>query len=86
MGYKSEIFRDSMMRILSDDNSLLYHEVEIESQMNGELESVTIDKSKGTIKIRLKKDTREKQFNDDGDYIKPLDKDKDFEVKVIDRR
>ena len=80
---KEVIFKDNMMNIESNHHSCLYHEVEIQSEMNGELESVTIDKSAGKIVIRFKRNNRENRFDDDGNYVKPLDKDRNFKLSII---
>lgn len=83
MSYKKTVSKDSMVHIQSDDSNFSYHEVEIQSELNGELEKITIDKNTGKILIRFKEDKREKEFNKDGNYIKPLDKDRDFKINII---
>lgn len=83
MSYKQTIFKDNMMHIQSDDNSVSYHEVEVQSEWDGELESVTICKKTGKILIRFKENMRKKEFDKDGEYIKPLDKDTNFEINII---
>lgn len=75
------IFRDGLMNIEGNYSNYSYHE--IESEMDGELETITIDKNTGKIFIRFKADNREKQFNEIDDYVKPLDKDKDFKINII---
>lgn len=85
MSYRKTIFQDDMMHILSDDDNLSYHEVEVQSQTDGELESVTIDKSTGKILIRFKEDKREKETDENENYIKPLGKDKDFKINIVEK-
>ena len=84
MSYKKLIYRDDMMLIKADENNIKYHEVEIESQIDGELKSIVIDKNTGKITIRFEEDVRkEKSFDEYGDYIKPKDKDKNFAINII---
>jgi len=83
MSYKKTVFKDNLVHIQSDDNNSSYHEVEIQSELYGELESITIDKSTGKILIRFKEDKRDKEFDKNGDYIKPSDKEKDFKINII---
>ena len=83
MSYKKIIYKDNMMLIIADDNNTTHHELEIESQLDGEIESVTVNKVTGKINIKFKEDTKEKEFDEHGDYIKPEEKDKDFVVDII---
>lgn len=83
MSYKKMIYQDDMMLIMADDNNTKYHELEIESQLDGEIESVTVNKVTGKINIRFREDLRKKEFDEQGDYIKPKQKDKDFSIEVI---
>ena len=71
------------MHIRVNDNKFSSHEIEVQSEIAGEVESITVDKNTGKILIRFKEDKRKKEFDEKGDYIKPLDKDKGFEIKVI---
>lgn len=83
MSYKKTVYADDMLRVESDDVNTSYHEIELQSEFNGELETITIDKTTGKITIRFKEDKRKKEFDENGDYIKPLDKDKDFIINTI---
>lgn len=83
MSYKTTVLKDDMVHIQADHMRTDYHEIEIESEYEGELESVTIDRSTGKIVIRIKKDDREPEFDNEGDYIKPVGKDRDFTITIL---
>lgn len=80
---KDIIFKDDMMSVNADSNSCLYHEVEVRSEAEGELDSITIDKTTGKILIRFKKFNEESHFDDSGECIPNLDKDKGFKLNII---
>ena len=63
MSYKKIIYKDNMMLIIADDNNTTHHELEIESQLDGEIESVTVNKVTGKINIKFKEDTKEKELD-----------------------
>ena len=82
MSYKRVIFEDDMVCVESDHDSVSYHEIEVKSELGGELESIVINKNNGCITIRFKEDKRKKEFDENENYIKPLDKDKNFKVNI----
>lgn len=75
-----------MRTVFKDDRILIEREhgkIRIKSEWRGEIDKVSIDKNSGEIVIGIKNNNREMDFDENGDYIKPIDKDRDFDVIVI---